>query len=809
MMRLDATARSGKGLLTLGSAMVLTMLLTVGFSVFGMQRAVDWMQPAGELFAAGLLAATAVKTRLFRWCWIHLALACGCYGVADVVWNVLEFQLGLDPGEMIVFQAVYLLPNLLLVASIWMYVRRFMHLWNMVQMSLDIGLFLVVTMDFIWGFFFRDWYGAAGFGDLFGIYALLYVLADLFAIVIVASYAGLVKMKDTSAAVRILAAGYVVYIVADLIYSVQLYRDAYVPGAWTDMAYSLALMSLGIAGLFGARDARETVPARNRDAVPENVRWKPYYYLLLFNPVLLQMVIGVRGVDVAITISAVLLHLLLTGFNQIAVKNAHLAERERGLVSELELEVASRTARLIAMNRDLENMAYHDQLTGLPNRRRFQERLEEMLQGGEVKHVALLCLNIDRFKHVNDAYGQEIGDRVLQIVALRLSGQIGRSAGKDAMIGRFSGDEFLIALPGMHDDARIGRIAELLLNDVCSPIEIVPWSFALSASVGLAIWPIDAESADRLAFNANAAMLDARQANGRHYARYSALFGQRMRRRHELETAMRGADFDQEFHLVYQPQFRCGDGSLIGMEALMRWHSPTLGVVTPCEFIPVAEDSGLIAGLGDWAARQALRQIADWNGRFGLSLRMGINFSPKQFDVSGFIEGLSMQMKTCGVLPEWVDAEITESVAMSHETSAEERLTALSGIGVSISVDDFGTGYSSLSYIKRFDIDALKIAKPLVDTVAEDAEQRQIVRAIIMMAEAMNLRTIAEGVETQEQFETLRRLGCGEIQGYLLGRPETAERFETVHLAAELRRRVLSPRPSTPPRSQEILSDSP
>lgn len=761
--------------LVLGSVTMGFALLNIFAYLLDLQIIVAWMQPVSEGFAAAMLFLAGRFNRSYRMGWTLLGLACASYALTDVAWNVLEYGFGLALDESVAFQAAYFLPNLFLSWAVWIYMRKFARIWDMLQLTMDISLALIVVLDTVWVAFFRSWFTAAGFGDLFGLITLMYILADIFCITLVLVMSGIVPLKQVSTAVRVLTAGYLLYILADVLYGIVLYRENYVVGDWTDLMFTLSLILIGAAGLIRLRESNNELPEGNASSMPDNVRWKPMLFATLtLGPLFLLFKGDLRVIDVVIVLCAYVLHLLLTGFNHLAVRNALLVKRERGISAELEFDVATRTAELMAMNRDLENLAFYDSLTGMANRRYFQQLLGERLDKSPDAPLVLFHVNLDRFKHVNDCYGQEMGDRVLRVVAHRLADK----QKEDMISARIGGDEFAIAVPGMstHDDAE--QMVQRILGLFEDPIEIDPWSFVLSASIGVAIWPVDAQDLNLLLSNANTAMFHAKQVNGTHHAFYSSWFSQRMRRRHEIEMSLRKADYDKEFDLHYQPQFLCGERSLIGMEALLRWHSPDLGLVSPVEFIPVAEETGIIVAIGNWVTDKALAQISDWNGRFGGSLRMGINFSPKQFDINGFIDSLKQRMDLNGAKPEWVDVEITESVAMRFETATEEILTALANLGVSISIDDFGTGYSSLSYIKRFDIDALKIAKPLVDSLTEADEHVQIVRAIVMMAEAMHLRTIAEGVETEEQLDVLTRIGCGEIQGYLLGKPMPAEEFE-------------------------------
>jgi len=252
-----------------------------------------------------------------------------------------------------------------------------------------------------------------------------------------------------------------------------------------------------------------------------------------------------------------------------------------------------------------------------------------------------------------------------------------------------------------------------------------------------------------------------------------------------IDLALRRASLTTEFYLVYQPQFSVDGVRLVGMEALVRWNSPDLGFVAPDEFIPIAEENGIITPLSDWIMVTALRQIADWNTRYSRNLLMGINVSPRQLDDVNFLNKLEAAIDECKTLPEWINIEITERSAMKGETFLTGIFNRLASLNISSSIDDFGTGYSSLSYLKEFDIEYLKIAKELIDGIATNETSAQIVQAIIMIATALKLETIAEGVESEDQVKILTALGCDEIQGYYYGRPALPDEFETLYLKKE------------------------
>jgi EAL domain-containing protein (putative c-di-GMP-specific phosphodiesterase class I) len=306
-------------------------------------------------------------------------------------------------------------------------------------------------------------------------------------------------------------------------------------------------------------------------------------------------------------------------------------------------------------------------------------------------------------------------------------------------------------------------------------------------SIGVAVWPSDAKSRSNLMRHADIAMYIAKDRRINGVSFFDSSLNAIIERGHQIDMALKKADIAKEFSVVYQPQISVEGRRVVGMEALVRWKSPELGVVPPDEFIPVAEENGIILPLSDWIVSRAFARIADWNARYGLDLLMGVNISPLQLDESDFIERIESALDAQGARPEWVNLELTERCAMKSESSIVRIFDRLAALNIASSIDDFGTGYSSMSYLKKFDIDYIKIAKQLVDGIAINDTDAQIVQAIIMMATALNLRTIAEGVEDEAQFRLLESLGCDEIQGYYFGRPVPPEEFERLYLNGDVR----------------------
>ena len=419
-----------------------------------------------------------------------------------------------------------------------------------------------------------------------------------------------------------------------------------------------------------------------------------------------------------------------------------------------------------------ERIAYqanHDALTGLPNRNLLSDRVSQALAQARRtdQHVAVLFMDLDGFKFVNDSYGHAFGDALLCTIAARLEVVV-RESDTTARLG---GDEFVILLPGMARSEDAAQVASKVLDAFKVPFSQDGRDLHLTASIGISVFPQDGDSCDLLLQHADVAMYRAK-ANGRNgFESYSIEMGAQAQERMELERALRGALERDELALHYQPQVNRKDGRIVGVEALLRWHHPTLGMVSPARFIPVAEETGLIIPIGEWVLRTACAQANSWHARGHTGLCVAVNMSAKQFQQQD-VPALVRDVLGCTRLPaQCLELELTES-ALMHDTDATvETMRQIKKLGVRLSLDDFGTGYSSLSYLKRFPIDVLKIDQSFTFEVTSDEGAASITRAIIAMARSLNMTTVAEGVETKEQLEFLGALGCDVMQGFHISRP--------------------------------------
>ncbi|MBI4809121.1 MAG: EAL domain-containing protein [Nitrosomonadales bacterium] len=463
-----------------------------------------------------------------------------------------------------------------------------------------------------------------------------------------------------------------------------------------------------------------------------------------------------------------------------------VAGKERWLTSHAkgELDAQGRPCSVIGTSQDITErkhaearihyLAHFDALTGLPNRTQLEERLKyaiSMAKRGN-ENIALMFIDLDRFKDINDTLGHSVGDGLLIQMAMRLR-QLLR---EQDVVSRFGGDEFIVMLPGT-DVRGISLVVQKLLDTIAQPYKIEHYDLNLTASVGIAIYPGDGKDLESLSKNADTAMYRAKHDGRNCFRFFTTEMQERSARNLQLVNDLRHALERGQLHVVYQPQLSLEDGRIIGAEALLRWQHPELGAVTPAEFIPVAEDSGLILPIGEWVMRHAVRQAKEWMASGFEPLVMAVNLSAVQFRHANLPDMVSRILMEEDMPPEFLELELTEGVAMNDPQSAIAVMNNLHERGIRMSIDDFGTGYSSLSYLKKFKVYKLKIDQSFVRDISTDPEDRAIVNTVINIARSLGMRTIAEGVETAGQLAFLREQGCDEVQGYYYSKPLSAEQF--------------------------------
>jgi diguanylate cyclase (GGDEF)-like protein/PAS domain S-box-containing protein len=476
----------------------------------------------------------------------------------------------------------------------------------------------------------------------------------------------------------------------------------------------------------------------------------------------------------------------------------HAVEQLRRLNVELERRVADRTEELALANIQLlgemaerqqaearaRHLALHDELTGLPNRRLLQDRLTHALSLArrERTRVAVMFVDLDRFKIINDTLGHAGGDEVLQQMGSRLT----RALRDSDTVSRVGGDEFVMVLTHLQSDTNIAPLAAKIFAELSAPCVIGGRELRITPSIGVSVFPDHAEDAALLLGHADAAMYHAKSV-GRHNVQfYTAEMSAASQRRLRLEHDLHSAIANGELALYYQPRIDFVSGNIVGYEALLRWHHPHDGLIAPSVFIPIAEESDLIIPIGEWVINQACQQMKLWReSNFNIP-SVAVNLSARQFFDDRLPQRVSQAITNAGMLPAQLELEITESILMANTEETMSLFAQLRQLGVKLSIDDFGTGFSSLSYLKRFHVDSLKIDHSFVRDIGTDTDDAAIVRAIVTLAHSLQLRVVAEGVETRAQLDFLRECGCEEAQGFFFAHPLPAAEvnLSATHLQA-------------------------
>ena len=420
-------------------------------------------------------------------------------------------------------------------------------------------------------------------------------------------------------------------------------------------------------------------------------------------------------------------------------------------------------------------LSHYDKLTGLANRELFRDRLHQAMSRAERagKLVALLFLDLDRFKSVNDTLGHLAGDELLVEVAARLKTCVRKSD----TIARLGGDEFTVILEGLDAPVDAEIVCRKIIKSLEAPLLLQNHEIYVTTSIGVTFFPSDDTDLNGLLRNADAAMYRAKEEGRNKFHLFTADLSARAVKRMGIESALRHAVERQEFYLVYQPKISVQTGEVLGAEALLRWENPQRGLVSPVDFIPVAEETGLIVPIGEWVLRRACADIRKWHAAGFDHVSVAVNLSARQFRHGELIQTIRQALQDSGIAARQLELEITESLLMDDTEASQVALNDLKALGTSIFLDDFGTGYSSLAYLKKFPIDGLKIDRSFIRDLPGDPDDEAITHAILALSQALRLRVVAEGVENEAQLEFLRRAGCSVVQGFYFSRPLVFDKF--------------------------------
>lgn len=454
---------------------------------------------------------------------------------------------------------------------------------------------------------------------------------------------------------------------------------------------------------------------------------------------------------------------------------------ELGLLSErvntMSMNLQINTQELVNKNKEIEFHANYDFLTGLPNLRLFSETFQNRIESA-AKHdssIAILFIDLDRFKWINDTYGHSVGDYFLK----ETSNRITHTLEANELGSRIGGDEFILLLLGYSQET-IAEKAEQISTLLSQPLLYEGQEISVTPSIGISLFPENGDSVETLVKHADIAMYRAKEQGRNNYQFYACEMEDAIVRRAVLENGIRKALERNEFILYYQPQIDLETKKIVGLEALVRWIHPEHGLISPVEFIPIAEETGLIVPIGEWILQTACEQAKLWQVQGFPKLRISVNLSARQVQQKNLVEKISSILKTSELEPELLELEITESIAMYNEEYVINKLLSLKKIGIKIAIDDFGTGYSSLNYLNKFPIDTLKIDRSFVNQIKNTTDNQEIITTIIVMARNLKLKVIAEGVETVEQLRFLEEQQCNEVQGFYFSKPLTVEGIQAL-----------------------------
>ncbi|MCP2730302.1 EAL domain-containing response regulator [Limnofasciculus baicalensis] len=443
----------------------------------------------------------------------------------------------------------------------------------------------------------------------------------------------------------------------------------------------------------------------------------------------------------------------------------------------------SYSSELKQAKQQLNYWMHHDSLTGLPNRLSLREKFKQIkpTDSKDKKTIAILCLGLDRFDQINDSLGHGFSDLLLKGVAERIAACVGNN---DTVI-RFNADRFIIILDDIEHKKDAIEVCEKLVNSFVQTFTLKNQEIFITASIGVAIYPRDGSNIDQLLDRANKAMFQSKQQGGNQYQFYSAVLSIGSLDRVALQTSLHYALERQELQVYYQPKVNLTTGQIMGAEALLRWYHPERGIISPGRFIPIAEETGLIIPIGEWVLQTACQQLKQLHNIGFYSLQIAVNISARQFTQVDFRQKLVKILNTTNLHPQFLELELTESMLVQNTEVAIRRLNALKALGLTIAIDDFGTGYSSLSYLQQFPFDILKIDQCFIRNISENSHNAAITKAIIEMAKKMELKIIAEGVETKEELEFVCQNQCDMMQGYIFSQPLSAKEFKELLISGK------------------------
>lgn len=694
---------------------------------------------------------------------VGLLMASVFYILAELIWYSKIMILEMVPHPLGLSKILYIFLNISLGCSIYSMIKQDLGKWSRAKILVD-GFFIGGILSFVvWKFFavpFFNIHEKKGFEVYEVISGTIHIFINLVMVFFLYMFYSLQKNQAKKKNNIIQGLGFLVWFLGDIIHIYfNLVGEYENYNRLIDTLWPVSLLIIALSSIKGPIIEE----SQEEKTVEKNLEVSNIFFIIM---VTLSSVVIYYGDKKGLVI---LIPTLL--FRHLISKHIDIYERNE----ELNAKNKEDNKLLIEINKKLYDLANIDPLTQIYNRRRLIEELENLTSGSKVRQkFALLFVDLDKFKNINDNYGHDVGDLLLKEVVKKISNTV--DAGD--FVARQGGDEFVIIFKNIKSKEYVTKKCKEILNSTGRIFILDGKKIKTSVSIGVAFFPEHAQDYIELMKCSDRALYKSKTEGKNQFHIYDEELQQIQDRKFMIENRLQNARMRKELYLLYQPQIDVKTGKIMGIEALLRWKNSELGEVSPKEFIPIAEETGVIHSLGEFAIEEAMKDIKYINSRYSQDIKVSVNVSPKQFFNDALLPILKKNISKNNVQPSWIGIEITENMSMTNEKEVIKRLEAMTKLGISISIDDFGTGYSSLSYLKNYPISIVKIASELVRDIDKGKQDYNIVKAITAMCREMGIKTIAEGVESLEHFQILKDFGCDRIQGYFFSKPKSLEEVE-------------------------------
>gem|GEM_PF-5878779 len=705
--------------------------------------------------------------------WIVISFVPFTYVVKDALCLLGISCFDIKNASTVIELLPHLIPELTMLIVVVVYMINGFKKIHWTKFFVDLGTILLIILGLCSGLIFSKM-SFADFSNLISLYVVINIIFDILIVTSLLLLLSSVKLKKLDRSILVLALSFTVYIYADfsLLYDL-IVPDYHLPEINVYFYYlSFIIMVFGASMI--EHDVKQNKSTLEQN--PENLMNTRVILVLVIIPILLFAMGHLSlGHLTIISITIIIYQYVNVYIQKMFTAESIINEKEK-VMKLLEEKVDDRTRALKIINDELYFKSITDSLTGLNNKSYLIENANEIILSETP--LALIYIKIDRLWVVSSYHGHQIEDQIIKIIASRL-----RELEKSGFIVSYlGGQEYGVLVPHYRDHP-YEEVSQKLHEIIDTPVKFDELEFNLHSSVGISRYPYDSDNTEDLVKNAVLAMNFVQSNTQKEEIMF---FTDDMRERvsklNKMEMCLRKANYDTDFELLYQPKFDMEKQDVIGMEALLRWNHFEEGTIMPTEFIPVAEETGLIIKISDWVFKTAFAQVSNWNREYGLDLKVSVNLSPLSFESPNFLETIKYLIAQTETKPEWVEFEITERVAITNDQNTLDILRELRTLGFTISIDDFGTGYSSFAYMQNYEVDMIKIARELIENVTSQDQKYYILEAILTMTNGMNLHAIAEGVETKEQLKILEKLDCHLVQGYIIDYPLSVEAFEMKYL---------------------------